>query len=172
MSASGEIRERVAAYFDRKPLAMTLMAAQQLGLPEAQVLRALVGRGATELDPGVLEDILQDLSGWGRCHVIVSNRGATLEAYGEFGNLSRTGPFLNVQTPTLDMHLRPEAIRAVFCLDKRGHQDGQPIHTVQCYDAEGASVFKVVMLRFGEAKQYSPDQEAAYASLQTRFGLK
>ena len=164
------LRDRVAEYFSRRPAAMTLLAARDLGVPEAEVLRALEGKGAVELDPGAFEALLRELEGWGRCHVIVSNRGATLEAYGAFGGFSRSGPFFNVETPTLDLHLRPEAVRAIFCLDKRGHRDGQPIHTVQFYDAEGASVLKVVMIQEGpgDDKAYTPAQDAAFGALRDR----
>ena len=163
-----DLNARVAAYFQRRPAAMTMVAAQELGVPEVEVLRAL---GAAELRAEALEEILGELAGWGRCHVIVSNRGATLEAYGTFGGFSRKGPFLNVETETLDMHLRPAAIRAAFCLDKRGHRDAQPIHTVQFYDDRGDAVLKVVMIRDAETKRYAPEQEARYEVLKARFAL-
>ena len=171
MAPSDGCRERVADYFRRKPAAMTLMAAQDLGVPELEVIRALESDGnggATELKPESLEAILQEMAGWGHCHVIVSNRGATLEAYGELGGFSRSGPFLNVETKTLAMHLRPAALAAIFCVDKRGHMDGQPIHTVQCYDAEGGSILKVVMMRHGETKRYASEQDAAYEAFRER----
>ena len=128
---------------------MTLMAAKDLGLPEAEVVRALPGTVA--LKPGALEDILKSLSSLGTCHVIVSNRGATLEARGEFGGFSRSGPFLNIETPGLDMHLRPEGVASAFAVSKKGHRDGKPIHTVQFYDAQGDSVMKVVLPGEGAA---------------------
>ena len=90
-------------------------------------------------------DILKAVAPLGRCHVIVSNRGATLESRGEFGGFSRSGPFLNIETPTLDMHLRPDAVVSAFCVSKPGHMDGRTIHTVQFYDQAGDSVMKVVL---------------------------
>ncbi len=138
--------ERVTEYFLKRPSAMTLMAARDLGLPEAEVIRALPA--AVELKASALEDILQALAALdGPCHVIVSNRGATLESRGAFGGFSRSGPFLNIETPTLDMHLRPEAVASAFSVSKPGHRDGKPIHTVQFYDAQGDSVMKVVLPR-------------------------
>ena len=144
-----DVQERVSEYFLKRPSAMTLMAARDLGLPEAEVVRALPA--TTELKASALEDILRSLAALGRCHVIVSNRGATLESRGEFGGFSRSGPFLNVETPTLDMHLRPEAVASAFAVSKKGHRDGKPIHTVQFYDPQGDSVLKVVLPREGGA---------------------
>ena len=138
-------RERVSEYFLKRPSAMTLMAARDLGLPEVEVVRALPD--TVELKASEMENILKALAGLGTCHVIVSNRGATLEVRGEFGGFSRSGPFLNVETSTLDMHLRPEGVAAAFAVSKKGHRDGKPIHTVQFYDAAGDSVMKAVLPR-------------------------
>ena len=133
--------EQVREYFSRKPSAMTLMAARDLGLPEAEVLRAL---GATELKPDAFENVMEALKGWGRVHVIVSNRGATMEARGEFGNYSRSGPFLNVEYKGLDLHLRPEGIAAIFLFEKPAHTDGRTTRMLQFYDRQGDAVMKAV----------------------------
>lgn len=166
-----ELKERVRQYFARRPAALTLLAARELGVPEADVIRALEGEVADALDPVRLEPILADLAAWGRCQVVVTNRGATLESYGEFGGISRSGPFLNVETATLDLHLRPAGISSAFSVDKRGHMDGRPIHTVQFYDTQGDSVMKVVMPRDEATKSYSPVQEAAFAAFRERHRL-
>lgn len=154
---------RVEDYFRRKPVAMTLAAARDLGVPEAEVIRALEGKGGTELDPAAFEPVIRALEAFGTCHVIVSNRGATLECRGAFGNFSRTGPFFNVETPTLDMHLRPEAVGSLFCVEKRGHADGKPIRMVQCYDRQGDSIMKAVV---------PAGQEAGYEALRARHALR
>ena len=161
-------RTRVREYFQRRPAAMTLMAAEELGVPEGDVLEI---QGAVPLRADALEAMLAEIAGWGRCHVIVSNRGATLEARGEFGGFSKRGPFLNVETPTLDMHLRPGGIARAFCFDKKGHMDGKAIHTVQFFDAQGASVFKVVLIRDEAAGGYTPAQEAAFEAFRGRHTL-
>ena len=162
-----ETKRRVAEYFARKPAAMVLLAARDLGLPEAEILRCL--EGAVELKPDA-EALLRDLEPFGTCHVIVSNRGATLEARGAFGNFSRSGPFLNVENGVLDLHLRTEAVTSAFCLDKPSHRDRRPIHTVQLFDAAGDAVLKAVMPRTDGA--YSPEQDQAFQSLRERHRLR
>ena len=134
-------QKKVADYFAGRPSAMTLMAAKELGLPEAEVLRAL---GAVELKADAFEAVMEALKGWGKVHVIVSNRGATMEARGEFGNFSRSGPFFNIEYKGLDLHLRPAAIGAIFLFEKPAHTDGKPTRMLQFYDAQGDAVMKAV----------------------------
>ena len=133
--------ELVREYFSRKPSAMTLMAARDLGLPEAEVLRAL---GAKELRLDAFEPVMEALKVWGKVHVIVSNRGATMESRGEFGNYSRTGPFFNIEYKGLDLHLRPDGIGAIFLFEKPAHTDGRTTRMLQFYDRQGDPVMKVV----------------------------
>ena len=45
----------------------------------------------------------------------------TKKAVGAFGGYSETGPFFNVQTETLDMHLLPAEIAAIYAVEKQGH---------------------------------------------------
>ena len=64
----------------------------------------------------------------GDVHVIVTNGSVTLESFGRFGNFSSFGEsdhrYFNVQTKSLDMHIRPATIAAVFAVEKPGHMDG------------------------------------------------
>jgi putative hemin transport protein len=143
-----ETRERIRAAVRENPNQMTMLLARQLGVPEVEVIRAFPDDRAAELDPGRWEELVRRLEGFGKVHVIVSNGGATLEAHGQFGGFSTTGDFFNVQTKSLDMHVRWREVGAVFAVEKPGHLDGKKTLSFQFFDRSGHAAFKV-FLGFG-----------------------
>ncbi len=114
---------QIAEYFQTNPRAMTMVAARELGISEAQVMRNLPSDRVTELAAAQFQEMMDRLAGYEKVHVIVSNGATTIEAFGKFGNFSTHGPFFNVQGETLDMHIRQDEIDSVFTVEKR-----QPRH--------------------------------------------
>jgi putative heme utilization carrier protein HutX len=140
---------KVTEYFVANPRAMTMVAARELGISEAQVMRNLPSDKVTELSANHFRDMMDRLAEYEKVHVIVSNGATTIESFGKFGNFSTFGPFFNVQSKTLDMHIRQDEIDSVFAVEKPGHLDGVVTLSIQFYDRTGASAFKV-FLTFGE----------------------
>ncbi len=143
-------KEQIRAAIAENPNQMTMLLARQFGVPEVEVIRAFPDSRAVELDARRWEEVIRRLQDFGKVHVIVSNGGATLEANGEFGNFSTTGDFFNVQTKSLDMHIRWREIGAVFAVEKPGHLDGNKTLSFQFFDRSGNSAFKV-FLGFGSS---------------------
>jgi putative hemin transport protein len=139
----------ISEYFQNKPKAMTMVAARELGIAEAEVIRHLPNDRSLELVSTRFKEMMEQLAEYEKVHVIVSNGATTIEAFGKFGNFSTMGPFFNVQTKTLDMHIRPDQIGSVFAVEKPGHLDGVTTLSIQFYDVKGSSAFKV-FLTFGE----------------------
>src|SRR5437764_13090197 len=140
--------EHVRAAVANNPRKMTLQLARDLGVPEVEVVRAFPPERVTELDVSRWEDLLRRLEPLGTVRVLVSNGAATVEVDGRFGGFSTTGEFFNVQTDTLDMHLRHQNLAAVFAVEKPGHMDGMATRSLQFFDRDGAAAFKV-FLNFG-----------------------
>jgi putative heme utilization carrier protein HutX len=143
-----ETKERIRAAIQENPNQMTLLLAHQLGVPEVEVIRAFPDDRAVELGPERWEELIRRLEAFGKVHVLVSNGAATLEANGQFGHFSTTGDFFNVQTKSLDMHIRWRELGAVFAVEKPGHLDGKKTLSFQFFDRSGHSAFKV-FLGFG-----------------------
>ena len=160
------VEERVRHAVAANPRKMTLQLARDLGVPEVDVIRAFPPQRAVELDIGGWEDLIRAFDGLGDVRVIVSNACATAELAGSFGGFSKTGPFFNVQTSTLDMHIRWQELAAAFAVEKPGHLDGINTLSIQFYDRAGAAAFKV-FLNFGEA--IAADRTQAFAVLRERF---
>ncbi len=158
--APAEITARISEILAKSPWEMTPVIARSIGVPEAEVLRNYPGDAVTPLDAGRVIDIIKSLESLGRVHVIASNEGCTLEAYGEFGNFSLTGPFFNVQTKTLDMHIRHMTLKGVFAMIKPSHQDGQITYSIQFYTERGTAAFKVFLYK---SVTDSPDVESVIA---------
>ncbi len=160
-------RTLIREAYERDRRKMTLHLARELGLPEVEVIRSLPAGMVQELDSTRCEELIRAFEALGPVHVILSNASATLEAFGTFGNFSTFGPYFNVQTKGLDMHIRHEELAAAFAIEKPGHMDGVSTLSFQFYDRSGTAAFKV-FLTFGGAAP-SPEKRAAFDGLRNGF---
>ncbi len=158
--------ERIRAAVERNPRKMTLQLARDLGVPEVEVIRAFPADRVTELDINRWEELLRRLEALGPVRVLVSSGAATVEVDGQFGGFSTTGEFFNVQTDTLDMHIRWQQLAALFAVEKPGHMDGSRTCSFQFFDQAGAAALKV-FLNFGGP--IAADREAAFNEVRTAF---
>jgi len=159
--------QEIRAAFERDRKKMTVQLARELGVPEVEIMRALPGGLATELDVTRWEGLLRALADFQNVHVILTNGSATLEAFGTFGNFSTFGEYFNVQTKSLDMHIRYRELGAIFAVEKPGHLDGVNTLSFQFYGRDGAAAFKV-FLSFG-GKPAPPERADRFARLRDEF---
>jgi putative hemin transport protein len=159
--------DRIRAALAASPSQMTLQLARQLGVPEVDVIRAMPDGRSVELDLARPEELLTALADLGKVHVIVSNGCVTSETVGEFGGFSKWGEFFNIQSKTLDMHVRHAQLGAAFAVEKPSHVDGVNTHSIQFFDRDGASAFKV-FVTFGGQKA-PPERIAAFHAFRDRF---
>jgi putative heme utilization carrier protein HutX len=160
----------IRAAFDADRKQMVLLLARQLGVPELEVVRAMPSELVTQLDFEQWEEIIRSFEALGEVHVIVSNGAATLENVGQFGKFSNSQGFFNVQTPSLDMHIRTAGLAAVFAVKKPSHTDGKEALSFQFFDRRGDAAFKV-FLTFG-GKDPSPERLEQYSSIIQRFKVE
>jgi putative heme iron utilization protein len=151
--------ERIRTAVERNPRKMTLQLARDLGVPEVDVIRAFPADRVTELDIHRWEELLRRLEALGRVRVLVSNGATTIEVDGQFGGFSTTGEFFNVQTDSLDMHIRTQQLAAMFAVEKPGHMDGSRTCSLQIFDQTGAAALKI-FLNFGGP--IAPEREALF----------
>ena len=159
--------ERVQEAFTKTPAKMTMQLARELGIPEADVVRNLPNNLSCELDLSRWEELIRGFEALGKVHVIASNGAVTLEANGLFGNFSTFREFFNVQTESLDMHIRFAQLGAAFTVVKPSHMDGHDTLSVQFFDKSGNSAFKVFLTFGGTAP--SPERLAQFKSIQDKF---
>jgi putative heme iron utilization protein len=146
---------------------MTLMLAHQLRVPEVDILRALEGDTARELDFSRWEEIIRAFEPLGDVTVIVSNGSTTIEVFGQFGKFNNAQGFLNIRTDSLDMHIRGWELGSVFAFRKPSHLDKHESLSFQFFDRRGASAFKV-FLNFG-GKDPAPELVEKYNDLIEKF---
>lgn len=146
---------------------MTLMLAYKLRVPEVDILRALEGDTARELDSSRWEEIIRAFEPLGNVTVIVSNGASTIEVFGQFGKFSSKDGFLNVRTDSLDMHIRGWELASVFAFRKPSHLDKHESLSFQFFDRQGNSAFKV-FLNFG-GNDPSPELIEKYNTLIEQF---
>lgn len=160
------MNDRIRAAVAKNPRKMTLQLARDLGVPEVEVIRAFPPDRVIELDVGRWEELLRGLEALGSVRVLVSNGATTIEVEGHFGGFSTAGEFFNVQTDTLDIHVRWEQLAAAFAVEKPGHLDGIATRSFQFFDQTGAAALKV-FLNFGGP--IPPEREALFIELRKKF---
>src|SRR6516162_10105072 len=158
--------DRIRAAVAKNPRKMTLQMARELGVPEVEVIRAFPPNRVMELNIARWEELLQSLEALGSVRVLVSNGAATIEVDGQFGGFSTAGEFFNVQTDSLDMHIRWQQLAAVFAVEKPGHMDGMATRSFQFFDQAGAAALKI-FLNFGGP--ISAERERQFVELRARF---
>jgi len=138
--------EAIRAYFQPDRSRMTMMAARTFGVPEQTVVEALVGHWPiVRLRDGAFRDLLEGFTGLGPMRVFVRSRAAVIESVGTFGGFSETGPFFNVQTDTLDMHILPDEVASAYAVEKVGHDTNFVTHSFQFFDRKGDAAFKAFL---------------------------
>lgn len=166
--AVGEQVEAIRAYFRPDRSRLTMMAARSLGVPERTVVEALVGEWPiVRLRAGALRELLEGFAGLGPMRVFVRSRAAVIEAVGTFGGFSETGPFLNVQTDTLDMHILAGEVDAAYAVEKIGHDSAFVTHSFQFFDRAGDAAFKAFL--WDNFPDVPAHRVAAFRELAGRF---
>jgi putative hemin transport protein len=164
-----ETRLRIQEALRQNPSQMTLQLARSLGVAECEVIRAFPEDRVAELDISRCEEMLRALEELGKAHVIVSNGSVTCEVIGQFGGFSVSGEFFNVQSKTLDLHIRWQQLGAAFAIEKPGHMDGVNTLSVQFYDRAGNAAFKVFVTFGGSAP--APEKLALFSAYRERFRM-
>jgi putative hemin transport protein len=176
VTVTPEHLDKVRAAVRANPNQMTLQLARQFGVPEVEVIRALPGERWVELDVGRWEEIFRAFESLGKLHVIVSNGSVTCEVIGAFGGFSTWGEFFNVQSGSLDLHIRWQRLATVFAVEKPGHLDAanpddpaakkRGTLSVQFYDRDGDAALKIFIHFSGVCP---PERLAAFDQLKERF---
>jgi putative heme iron utilization protein len=119
-----------------RPDAMTRELARTHGVPKYTMRALLEPPRVIALDHLRWEALLRGLAALGDVRVLVSNGGVTLESHGMLGGFSRTGPYFNVQTSSIDLHVRWEQIAGILAVEKPSHQPGHPTASVNSFEPQ------------------------------------
>jgi putative hemin transport protein len=160
--------ESILAYFRDDPSRMTMMAARKFAVPEQVVVDALVGVWPiVRLRDGSFRELMNALPSLGVMRVFVRSRAAVIESVGEFGGFSETGPFFNVQTDTLDMHILHAEIGSIYSVRKVGHDSDFVTHSFLFFDQAGDAAFKAYL--WEDFPKVPPARIEAFEALTQRF---
>jgi len=166
-STEASLQVRIHEALKVDPNKMTSQLARELNVAEGEVVRHLPENRSVELDLARWEELIRKFEALGKVHVIVNTGVVVLEAFGQFGNFSKTGPFFNVQTSSLDMHIRYGEFGSIFTVEKPSHMDGVNTLSVQFYTKAGHSAFKV-FLTFG-SKAPPPERIEQFNAIRDGF---
>lgn len=158
----------IREYFRPDRSKMTMMAARKFGVPERTVVDALVGHWPiVRLREGIFQALMESLPELGLMRVFVRSKAAVMESVGTFGGFSEAGPFFNVQTDTLDMHIFYDQIAAVYAVEKIGHDSTFTTHSFQFFDKDGDAAFKAFL--WEDYPNVPPEKIARFHELARRF---
>jgi putative hemin transport protein len=167
-SLSPDIAGSIRAYFLDDPSRMTMMAARKFAVPEQAVVDALVGHWPiVRLGEGLFRELMEALPGLGLMRVFVRSRSTVIESVGVFGGYSETGPFFNVQTDTLDMHILHDEIGPIYSVRKVGHDSDFVTHSFQFFDRVGDAAFKAFLWQ--DFPRVPPETVERFQELTRRF---
>ena len=167
-SFSPDLAGSIRAYFHDDPSRMTMMAARKFAVPEQAVVDALVGQWPiVRLREGVFRELMDALPGLGLMRVFVRSRAAVIESVGVFGGYSETGPFFNVQTDTLDMHILHAEVGPIYSVRKVGHDSDFVTHSFQFFDRAGDAAFNAFL--WEDFPNVPPERVEAFQALTARF---
>ena len=141
--ALGDLKKMVRDALQADPNIKALSLAQQLNVKEAQALGAYPQSCCAELDALRAEQLIRELEKLGRAHVVVNSGAAIMETFGEFKNFSTAGPYLNVSSRDLHMHIYVKRIAKIFAVKKPLDVSAEPNCSLQFFNSEGDSAFKV-----------------------------
>ncbi len=162
------LSESIRCYFLEDPSRMTMMAARKFSVPERVVVDALVGQWPiVRLREGGFRDLMEALPELGLMRVFVRSRAAVIESVGVFGGYSETGPFFNVQTDTLDMHILHAEIGPIYSVRKVGHDSHFVTHSFQFFDKAGDAAFKAFL--WEDFPNVPPERVEAFQALTSRL---
>ena len=158
------LEEKVAKKLAANPSIKTGMLADSLGVPEADVLRAMPMGYARELSVQDLESFVTKLENLGLVYFVTRNDACVTEIKGRFGGFSKSGPFFNVAGDALHLHLRLDRISTVFHVTPPV-QNGKPTWpSLQFFQSNGTVAFKVFLIESMQ-REAGDDWEHSLAAL-------
>jgi putative hemin transport protein len=138
--------EAIRTWFREDPSRMTMMASRKFEVAEQVVVATLIGQWPiVRLRDDAFRELMEALPDLGTMRVFVRSKAAVIESVGVFGGFSQTGPFFNVQTDTLDMHILHDEIGAIYAVEKRGHDSDNATYSFQFFDRHGDAAFKAFL---------------------------
>ena len=168
MTISADKDEAIRAALRDKPGEMTMQLAKRLDVPESEIMRRLPDGRGVELDLTRWQELFTAFEAVGTVHVIVTNGAVTCETVGEFGGFSVWEEFFNVQSKTLDMHIRYRNLGSVFAVEKPSHMDAGRTLSIQFFDLAGGAAMKVFLNFAGKPK---PERVKAFEELRATFRM-
>ncbi len=141
-----ELREKIARKLEANPGLKTGMLADTLGVPEAEVLRAMPGGYANELKVKDIEAFITGLEKLGLVYFVTRNPACVAEIKGRFGGFSKSGPFFNVMGDGIHLHLRTDRIASIFHVSPPVREGKPAWPSLQFFQQDGAVAFKFFLI--------------------------
>lgn len=157
----------IREYLTLHPAKPVVLAAQELGVPERDVLRQVENGAVTEFGGEHFDEVMNAVSGWGAITLIVNNTAAIIEVTATIPHGNRSNGFFNLheQGNPLGGHIRPEQIDSIFFVSRPFM--GKESHSVQFFDHQGFGAYKMYLGR-DENRNILKKQLAQFIELKQR----
>lgn len=137
----------IRTYLSQHPEKPVVFAAQELGVPERDVLRQVENGAVTEVAGQHFSTVMEKAAQWGALTLIVANNTAIIEVGVTIPRGSYTGTFYNLHEAgnPLGGHIRPDRVDSIFFVSRPFM--GKESHSVQFFDHQGFCAFKIYLGR-------------------------
>ena len=142
--------------------------ADELDLPEAEVMRCLPEEMRTEANVEDFLEIWDAMTGWEKVTFIVRNAGAVVEVCGRLPKGSHGHGMFNLmdRSNPLGGHLFTDRLGSIWLVSKPFFK--LESHSVQFFDLQGAAMFSVYLGR-DEKRKILPQPLEGFMELRLRY---
>lgn len=145
--ATPEQTREIRAFYQNNAMAMPVIAARKLKLPEAVVVSGLPPGQAASAPGSDFAEIWGAMTHWKEATFLIMKGPNVFEVLSGIGNINRskTSAYTNIEyVHPMRGHLRPDLYESIYAVSLPG-KDGEAARGILFYDAEGASVFGAFM---------------------------
>jgi hypothetical protein len=163
-SRDPEMVERVSETIRGGGFMDTQALAMDMGISEMEFLRNLPPRMVAETSKDNFDDIMEEVTDWGRLTTIVRNGSVIMEISAPFPTGAYGHGYFNLHggASPISGHIRASRMLGILFVSMP--LMGMECHSIQFFDEDGAAMFKLYLGR-NEKREILPDQLEKYRSL-------
>jgi putative heme utilization carrier protein HutX len=162
------LKEKVIEMVSKNPSQATTAMAKELEVCEMDAIRNLPEGMVKEISKDRFDEIIAEVSTWGKLTVIVQNESTILEVKSPFPMGTYGHGYYNLESlhSPIGGHIRMDDLSAVFFVSKPFM--GLESHSIQFFNKNGNAMFKLYLGR-DENRLIIHEQMEKFMNLKTRF---
>lgn len=165
---SGTVCDKVRHSVDKNPSKWTGELAKELEVSELEIMRCLAEKMCQEVSKDKFDDIIAEISQWGKLTVLVQNESTILEVKASFPVGSYGHGYYNLKSKDTPIggHIRISELAAIFFVSKPFMK--METHSIQFFNNNGNAMFRLYLGR-DEKRVIIPEQIDKFLALKEKM---